>query len=85
MTRRPSTGLRVDPATGDDANDGHTKPVKTIARAVKLAQPGETVHLAPGTYDESADLTNKHGITLDGHGAVLDGSEPVTSKEWEQV
>jgi len=85
MVRRPSAGLRVDPATGDDANDGRIKPVKTIARAVRLAQPGDTVHLTPGTYYESADLTNKHHITLDGHGAVLDGSEPVTSKEWELV
>ncbi len=82
--------LRVDPATGDDARDGRTEPVKTIARAVKLAQPGDTIHLAPGTYYESADLTNKHGlpgqpITLDGHGAVLDGSEPVRAADWESL
>ena len=96
MVRRPvgakpnSTELRVDPAAGDDANDGRDQPVKTIARAIKLAQPGDTIHLTPGTYYESADFTNKHGlpgkpITLDGHGAVLDGSEPVTSAEWEKV
>ena len=82
--------LYVVPATGDDANDGRAAPVRTIARAIRLAQPGDTVHLAPGVYHESADLTNKHGlpgkpITLDGHGAVLDGSEPVTSKEWQQI
>ena len=64
--------------------------MKTIARAIKLAQPGDTVHLAPGTYFESADLSNKHGengrpITLDGHGAVLDGSEPVRAAEWEAL
>ncbi len=86
-----SSDLHVNPAIGDDTNNGLVaSPVKTIARAIRLAQPGDTIHLTPGVYYESADLTNKHGlpgqpITLDGHGAVLDGSEPVTSKDWEQV
>ncbi|MEC5125834.1 DUF1565 domain-containing protein, partial [Verrucomicrobiales bacterium BCK34] len=86
----PGPDLHVDPEAGNDGNDGRSAPVKTIARAMKLAQPGDTIHLTPGTYYESANFTNKHGlpgkpITLDGHGAVLDGSEPVTSAEWTEV
>jgi hypothetical protein len=82
--------LRVDPKAGDDAADGVAAPVKTIKRAIRLAQPGDTVHLATARYFESADLSGKHGepgkpITLDGHGSVLDGSEPVRAADWEAL
>lgn len=83
----PSGGrqLQVNPRTGLDTHDGITQPVKTIARGVRLAQPGDTLHLAPGIYHESLDLSLKMGepdnpITVDGHGAVLDGSEPVRAQ-----
>jgi len=82
--------LRVDPANGDDAADGLAKPVRTIARAIKLAQPGDTIHLAPARYRESADLSTKRGepgrpIILDGHGAVLDGADPLRTADWRMV
>jgi len=82
--------LRVDPATGSDTADGVSAPVKTIARGIRLAQPGDTVRLTPGTYFESADLSGKHGepgkpIILDGHGAVLEGSEPIRADDWEAL
>jgi len=82
--------LRVNPHSGDDKNDGVAAPFKTIARAIRIAQPGDTIHLATTRYFESADLTNKNGeagkpITLDGHGAVLDGSEPVRAADWESL
>jgi hypothetical protein len=64
--------------------------VKTIAEAIIQAQPGDTIHLAPGRYWESAAFHNKSGepgrpITLDGHGATLDGSEPLKPADWEMV
>lgn len=82
--------LQVDPVMGNDANDGIAAPVRTIACAITLAGPGDTVHLAPGTYYESVNLSNKHGqpgkpITVDGHGAVIDGSEPLPAEGWESV
>ncbi len=82
----PGRDLHVDPAAGDDTQDGLAKPLKTITRAIRLAQPGDTIHLKPAVYPESADFSNKHGelgrlITLDGHGAILDGSEPVRDAE----
>lgn len=82
--------LQVNPQTGLDTHDGITQPVKTIARGVRLAQPGDTLNLAPGTYHESLDLSLKMGeadkpITVDGHGAVLDGSEPVLAADWESL
>ncbi|MEN3942668.1 hypothetical protein WJU23_15310 [Prosthecobacter sp. SYSU 5D2] len=82
--------LKVDPVTGDDTQDGVAAAVKTIARAVSLAQPGDTVDLAPATYYESVNLGSKHGlpgqpITVDGHGAVIDGSDPIIAAEWEAL
>src|SRR4051812_48326707 len=82
--------LHVDPAAPDDKGDGLAVPVKTIAHAIRLAQAGDTIHLTPGTYHESAEFGRKAGeegrpIVLDGHGAILDGSESVLKQDWEQV
>lgn len=89
--------LHVNPAVGHDAANGLAAtasgangPVKTIARGLKLAGPGDTVHLAPALYRESAVFHNRAGepnrpIVLDGHGATLDGSEPLNPADWNQV
>jgi len=82
--------IHVDPKIGNDASDGLTKPVKTIARGLKLAQAGDTVHLTPDIYRESAVFYNRSGepgnpITLDGHGAVLEGSDSLKASDWQET
>ncbi|MGO4478616.1 DUF1565 domain-containing protein, partial [Massilia sp. 2TAF26] len=41
--------------SGRDTNAGtsSTAPLRTIQRASNLALPGDTVHVAPGTYSET--------------------------------
>ena len=81
--------LFVDPEEGDDLLDGVTKPVKSIARAIRLAQPGDTIHLKPIVYRDWAAFYDKHGeperpITLDGHGATLDGCDQLEPSAWKE-
>ena len=46
----PSAALYVA-TTGSDTNSGSaSSPLKTIAKASQLAQPGTVIHVAPGTY-----------------------------------
>ncbi len=64
--------------------------VKTIREAIKLAQPGDTIHLQPIVYHDTAIFQDKKGepgkpITLEGHGATLEGSDPLDSAKWKEV
>lgn len=89
--------IHVDPAQGSDAADGLSArpegasgPVKSILRAVKLAGPGDTIHLSKTTYHETFDLTNRHGepgkpLIIDGHGATLDGARLIDPADWIMV
>lgn len=90
--------LFVNSLTGNDDWSGLAKdpgkaggPVKSIARAVALAGPGDTIHLTFSDipYAEEILLRNKSGepgrpITVDGHGATLDGSEACPADEWKK-
>ena len=63
---------------------------KTIAEAIKIAQPGDTIHLEPKVYRDYAGFYGKQGeagkpITLDGHGATLEGSDPIDPAKWREV
>jgi hypothetical protein len=81
--------LRVDPILGDDANDGIAKPLKTIPKAISIASPADTIHLLPMVYRDWAPFLDRSGepgrpITLDGHGAILDGCDVLNSMGWTE-
>lgn len=73
------------------ARDIHVgKDAPTIHAAIKAAQPGDTIHLEPRVYRDYAGFYAKKGepgrpITLDGHGATLDGSDPLDPAMWREV
>jgi len=96
--------FHVDPEAGDDARDGVAAtvesatrgPVRTIQRAVRVAGPGDTVHLAASRepYRESLLLSGPSNWThaggepgrplvIDGHGATLSGADPCPPAGWE--
>lgn len=93
-----SRDIHVHPVQGDDARSGEVVevtaangPVRTIQRAIKLAGPGDVVHLAKLAmpYRESVVFHNRQGdigrpIVLDGHGATVTGLEPVDLTQWDQ-
>lgn len=66
------------------------RDVPTIAHAIKAALPGDTIHLEPKVYHDYAGFYGKRGepgrpITLDGHGAILEGSDPLDPATWREV
>lgn len=73
-----------------DLRVGTDKAYPTIAHAIKAAQPGDTIHLENKVYRDYAGFHGKKGqpgrpITLDGHGAILEGSDPLKPGQWKEV
>lgn len=74
-----------------NAADIHVgKEAPTIHAAIKMAVAGDTIHLEPKVYRDYAGFYLKKGepgkpITLDGHGATLEGSDPIDPAKWREV
>jgi hypothetical protein len=82
--------LSALPAAARDIHVGQDKDSPTIAHAIKAAQPGDVIHLEPKVYRDYAGFYGKKGepgkpITLDGHGATLEGSDPLDPTQWTEV
>jgi len=82
--------LVLCPLHGRDIHVGKDADAPTIHHAIKLAAPGDTIHLEPKVYRDYAGFYGKKGvpgkpITLDGHGAILEGSDPIDPAKWREV
>lgn len=90
----------VSNSQGDDGATGRepivvpnrSGPVRTIAKALRLAEPGDRIVLEKTAepYRETLSLVgSRHSgrvgadFVVEGNGAVLDGSVPVPSDAWE--
>jgi len=103
MLAVPSAAARdifVSNAAGNDTFSGRsaklmsdrTGPVRTIAKALRLAQRGDRIVLekTDKPYAESISLVgSRHSgypfkpFVIEGNGAILDGSAPVPPEAWE--
>lgn len=86
----PDISRQPDVATVRNIRVGLDKDAPTIAHAIKLARPGDTIHLEPKVYRDYAGFYGRRGepgkpITLDGHGATLEGSDPLDPASWSEV
>ncbi len=80
--------LFINPQLGHDEHTGSSDaPLATIQHAIKLAQPGDTLHLLPknAVYRQAVVLSNVNDLTIEGNGVTLDGSDPLPANDWEQV
>ena len=98
----PAAGrdIHVSNVAGDDSFTGRqprnmadrTGPLRTIGRALRLAQSGDRIVLenTGQPYRESISLVgqrhsgySQRPFTIEGNGAILDGSAPVPSEAWK--
>src|SRR6188768_328561 len=94
--------IHVDNVNGDDRNNGSQSvaggvdegPLKTIGRALWIAQAGDRVVLTKNDepYREMVCLIGPRNsgfqdtpFTIEGNGAVLDGTAPINSEDWQHA
>jgi len=83
----------VDLTRGSDAHPGtQESSFKTTAKAIKTAQPGDTVVIAKVDFPihEMLTIQNKSGvpglpITIDGQGNLFTGCDPIKPEDWLEV
>jgi hypothetical protein len=91
LLRLSFTFALASPCLARDLWVGRDTDAPTIAHAIKIAQPGDVIHLEPNrVYHDYAGFYNKQGapgkpITLDGHGATLEGSDPLDPTNWQEL
>ena len=69
----PVSGLRFVATTGDDTDNNCSSaanPCATLGHAVDQAVPGDTINLAPGTYNEPGLAITKN-VYVEGQGVVV--------------
>src|SRR5262245_24848482 len=65
-------GAAFTPTGGDQTTQLGVNPFATISAAVAAANPGDTINVADGTYNELVSL-NKTGLILQGNKFNTDG------------
>jgi hypothetical protein len=96
ITRVPTLVVdNNDPAAADDNSGSRAHPLLTIGEAVRRAVPGTTIHVYPGTYRESIEITSDGTadapIRIEGiRGAsgampVITGNDPFPADAWTPV
>lgn len=65
--------------TGSDTNIGsQSLPFKTVRKAVGLAQAGDTIRIAPGTYPEKISISSKKGTESSPIRIIGESTDPAT-------
>lgn len=103
ITQGFAADLFVDNLAGDDRNNGQgaailsrgNGPVRTIGKALRLAQAGDRIFVNPNGGEPYRECLTLQGgahsgfgdivLEIVGNGAVLDGSISLTEANWEAV
>lgn len=69
--------LYVSPSGSDGNSGSQIAPLRSVTKALSLAQDGSTIHVAPGTYDRAIAgesfpllLSNRYDFSIVGNGAA---------------